>query len=71
MSLKGIKEALWDYNDAKRGLILGLIVATLYYALKGNTSILGYFDEGLSFSYVQPYGRLWYFLNPYFWNSHL
>jgi hypothetical protein len=69
--LKSIKDTLWDYNDARRGLIMGLIVATLYYAIKGNTSLLGYFDEGLSFSYVQPYGRLWYFLNPYFWNSHL
>jgi hypothetical protein len=70
-SLHRIKSLLWDYNDAKRGVIMSLIVATIYYALIGNTSIFGYFDEGLTFSYVQPYGRLWYFLNPYFWNSHL
>jgi hypothetical protein len=71
MSLKGIKDALWNYNDFKRGVVMALVVATLYYAIKGNTSIFGYFDEGLTFSYVQPYGRLWYFLNPYFWNSQL
>jgi hypothetical protein len=71
MILKKVKEALWDYNDARRGLILALIVATIYYSIKGNTSLFGYFDEGLTFSYVQPYGRLWYFLNPYFWKSYL
>jgi hypothetical protein len=71
MNLKKLKDTLWDYNDAKRGFILGLIAVTIYYALVGNTSIFGYFDEGLRFSYVQPYGRLWYFLNPYFWNSQL
>jgi len=66
--LKKIKNVLWDYNDFKRGVIMGLISIIIYYILQGGTSIWGYYDEAFARSWVQPYGALWYVLNPFFQN---
>ncbi len=63
-----IKSLLWDYNDARRGFLMGLIAVIIYYTIQGPTSIFGYYDEGFAHSWVQPYGVLWYALNPFFRN---
>src|SRR6266702_5698755 len=67
-AFKKVKNVLWDYNDFKRGVLMGLISIIIYYTIKGPTNIFGYYDEAFAHSFVQPYGALWYLLNPFFQN---
>jgi len=57
---------LWNYEDAKRGAFLGLLSGLIYYILVGQSSIFGYLDVDLANYPIEPYGRLWYLLNPFF-----
>jgi len=61
-----VKSVVWNYEDAKRGALLGLITSLIYYMIPGSTSILGYYDYDLAHYSIEPYGRLWYLLNPFF-----
>src|SRR5207249_472080 len=65
---KELKVVLWNYQDARRGILMGLISVIIYYIIQGPTSIWGYYDEAFARSWVQPYGALWYLLNPFFQN---
>jgi len=58
---------LWDEKDAERGIALGLIVGTILAAVFTTSDYLA-----LNFDYVRgqnPYGVLWYALNPQFWTD--
>jgi hypothetical protein len=64
--LGGLK-GLWDEKDAERGIGLGLIVATIFAAVSTQSDWLA-----LSFDHVRnqnPYGVLWFWLNPNFWSD--
>src|SRR2546430_11749256 len=63
-----LKTVMWNYQDAKRGFLMGLITVIIYYTIQGPTNIFGYYDEAFARSWVQPYGALWYALNPFFQN---
>jgi len=56
-----------NMKDAERGVALGLIVGTIFAAVFTTSDFLA-----LNFDYIRnqnPYGVLWYMLNPYFWTD--
>lgn len=60
-------KGLWDEKDAERGVALGLIVGTVISAVFATSDYLA-----LNFDYIRglnPYGVLWFWLNPYFWTD--
>jgi hypothetical protein len=61
----GVRLKLWD-KDAERGVIWGLIVAFILLGIFGtsDTSLLIDYKAG-----DVPYGRLWTWLNPYYWTQ--
>lgn len=79
--LRKIVNVLWNYEDARRGFLMGVFAILVYYTMLGPTwftnfyplpkifgGMLGYYDEALAHSWVQPYGAIWYLLNLPFQN---
>jgi len=55
----------WNHDDFLNAILLVSIVGIAWY------TIFGYFDLDLATYWGQPYGVLWYALNPLFQNWHL
>ena len=67
MGLKQIKDELFTWDEHyERGSMLALVVAFIYFTLKGEP------DANLSTVYYQgntPYGVLWTWMNPLYWTN--
>lgn len=58
-------KSLWNSADFWRAMVWSGIAINIW------ATIHPYFDPGFSMNYIEPYGRLWYWLNPLFQNWHI
>src|SRR5260370_42037014 len=59
--------SIWGEKDAMRGILLGSIVAIIFYTIFPSPD----YDLSVMYPGNPPYGILWYFLNPFDSTTHL